>query len=84
MILKDLQGGLGGPVNNGNHGIVHDLHSLFAVSMANLYVAGTAVAAYAVLEGTEAGRQSSAPRRCRSPNKERRPHSQQTAPGKQN
>jgi uncharacterized membrane protein (DUF2068 family) len=53
-ILKDLQGGLGGPVNNSNHGIVHDLHNLFAISIANLYVAGAAIAAYAVLEGTEA------------------------------
>jgi uncharacterized membrane protein (DUF2068 family) len=53
-VLRDLQGGLGGPVNNSNHGIVHDLHNLFAVSITNLYVAGAAVAAYAVLEGTEA------------------------------
>src|SRR6202046_2359064 len=52
-ILNDLQGGLSGSVNS-NHGIVHDLHNLFAISIANLYVAGTAVAAYAVLEGTEA------------------------------
>ena len=40
----DLQGGLGGPVNNSNHGIVHDLHNLFAISIANLYVAGAAIA----------------------------------------
>ena len=53
-ILQDLQGGLRGPVNNTNHGIVHDLHNLFAISIANLYVAGAAIAAYAVLEGTEA------------------------------
>jgi len=52
-ILDDLQGGLSGSVNS-NHGIVHDLHNLFAISIANLYVAGTAVAAYALLEGTEA------------------------------
>jgi uncharacterized membrane protein (DUF2068 family) len=52
-ILNDLQGGLSGSVNS-NHGIVHDLHNLFAISIANLYVAGTAVAAYALLEGTEA------------------------------
>jgi uncharacterized membrane protein (DUF2068 family) len=52
--LKDLQGGLGGPVNNSPHGIVHDLHDLFAVSITNLRLAGAAVAAYAVLEGTEA------------------------------
>jgi uncharacterized membrane protein (DUF2068 family) len=53
-ILNDLQGGLSGPVNTGSHGIVHDLHDLFAISIANLYLAGTAVAAYALLEGTEA------------------------------
>lgn len=53
-ILKDLQGGLGGPVHDSNHGIVHDLRRLFAVSITNLYLAGTAVAAYAVLEGAEA------------------------------
>ena len=45
---------MSGSVTNSNHGIVHDLHNLFAISIANLYVAGTAVAAYAVLEGTEA------------------------------
>ena len=53
-ILKDLQGGLRGPVNNTKHSIVHDLHNLFAISIVNLYVAGAAIAAYAVLEGTEA------------------------------
>jgi uncharacterized membrane protein (DUF2068 family) len=53
-ILKDLQGGLGGPVNNTHHGIMHDLQLLFMVSARNLYWAGTAVAAYAVLEGVEA------------------------------
>ena len=53
-ILNDLQGGLGGPVNNSPHGIVHDLQKLFAISITNLYLAGAAVAAYAVLEGTEA------------------------------
>jgi uncharacterized membrane protein (DUF2068 family) len=53
-ILDDLQGGLSGSVTSSNHGIVHDLHDLFAISIANLYAAGTAVAAYAVLEGAEA------------------------------
>ena len=53
-ILKDFQGGLGGPVNNSNHGIVHDLQRLFAVSTANLYLIGAGAAAYAALEGTEA------------------------------
>jgi uncharacterized membrane protein (DUF2068 family) len=53
-ILKDLQGALGGPVNDAGHGVVHDLRRLFAVSLTNLYLAGTAVAAYAVLEAAEA------------------------------
>ena len=53
-ILKDLQGGLGGPVNNSQHGIVHDLQRLFAVSIRNLYLVAAAAAAYAALEGTEA------------------------------
>jgi uncharacterized membrane protein (DUF2068 family) len=53
-ILKDLQGGVGGPVNSSGGGIVHDLRRLFAVSISNLYLAGAAVAAYAVLEGVEA------------------------------
>jgi uncharacterized membrane protein (DUF2068 family) len=53
-ILKDLQGGLGGPVNNSNHGIVHDLQRLFAISTTNLYLVGAAAAVYAALEGTEA------------------------------
>jgi uncharacterized membrane protein (DUF2068 family) len=51
--LKDLQGGLGGPVATSNHGIVHDLRSLFAVSITSLYVVGVAVGAYAVMEGVE-------------------------------
>jgi len=53
-ILKNLQGGLGGPVNNSNHGILHDLRRLFAVSITNLYLVAAAAAAYAALEGTEA------------------------------
>ena len=53
-ILKDMQGGFGGPVNNSNHGIVHDLRRLFAANITNLYLVAAAAAAYAVLEGTEA------------------------------
>jgi uncharacterized membrane protein (DUF2068 family) len=53
-VLKDLQGGLGGPVDNSSHGIVHDLRHLFAISTTNLYLVGAAAAAYAVMEGTEA------------------------------
>ncbi len=54
LILKDLQGGVGGPVNNTSHGLVHDLQRLFAVRTTSLYMLGVAVAAYAVLEGLEA------------------------------
>ncbi len=53
-ILKDLQGGLGGPVATSKHGIVHDLQYLFAVSIRNLYLVGAAIAGYALLEGVEA------------------------------
>jgi uncharacterized membrane protein (DUF2068 family) len=53
-ILKDLQGGMGGPVATSNHGIVHDLRSLFVVSITSLYLVGVAIAAYAVMEGVEA------------------------------
>jgi uncharacterized membrane protein (DUF2068 family) len=53
-ILHDLQGGLGGPMASSRHGIVHDLQRLFAVSIRNLYLVGTAIAAYALLEGVEA------------------------------
>ena len=53
-ILNDLQGGVGGPMTSSRLGIVHDLQYLFAVRIENLYLAGTAIAAYAVLEGVEA------------------------------
>jgi uncharacterized membrane protein (DUF2068 family) len=54
-ILKDLQdgGGLGGAVATSNHGVVHDLRSLFAISITSLYLVGVAIAAYAVMEGVE-------------------------------
>ncbi|HEY6478633.1 MAG TPA: hypothetical protein VIZ00_01305 [Streptosporangiaceae bacterium] len=35
-VLHDLQGALGGPVDNSSHGVVHDLKRLFAVSITNL------------------------------------------------
>jgi len=53
-ILNDLQGGAGGPMSSSRHGIVHDLRTLFAVSITNLYLLGVAIAAYAGLEGVEA------------------------------
>ncbi len=53
-ILKDLQGGVGGPVTTSKHGIVHDLQRLFAFSVSSLHLLGAAIAAYAVLAGVEA------------------------------
>jgi uncharacterized membrane protein (DUF2068 family) len=53
-ILNDLQGGVGGPIGNTSHGIIHDLRYLFAVRIQNLYLVGAAIAAYALLEGVEA------------------------------
>jgi uncharacterized membrane protein (DUF2068 family) len=53
-ILNDLQGGVGGPVTTSKHGIVHDLQTLFALSVRSLSLIGAAIAAYAVLEGVEA------------------------------
>jgi uncharacterized membrane protein (DUF2068 family) len=53
-ILNDLQGGVGGPTGNTSHGIIHDLRYLFAVRIQNLYLVGTAIAGYALLEGIEA------------------------------
>jgi len=53
-ILNDLQGGVGGPMANSRHGIVHDLQLLFSVSIRNLYLLGAAIAAYGLLEGVEA------------------------------
>src|SRR5689334_4984553 len=55
-ILNDLQGGVGGPMANSRHGIVHDLQLLFSVSIRNLYLLGAAIAAYGLLEGVEAER----------------------------
>ena len=53
-ILHDLQGGLGGPMVSSRQGIVHDLQRLFAVSIRNLYLLGTAIAVYALVQGVEA------------------------------
>jgi uncharacterized membrane protein (DUF2068 family) len=53
-VLNNLQGGLGGPLTEGSHGVVHDLQRLFAFSITNLYLVGTAIAAYALMEGIEA------------------------------
>ncbi len=52
-ILADLQGGLGGPVNDTHSGIVSELNKLFALSTAKLYATGAAVAAYTALLAVE-------------------------------
>jgi uncharacterized membrane protein (DUF2068 family) len=53
-VLEDLQGGLGGSVVSSNQSVVQDLRRLFTVSISSLYWVGVAIAAYAVMEGTEA------------------------------
>ncbi len=53
-ILADLQGGLGGPSQTPNGGLLGELQRLFAVSQTHLYETGALIAAYAVLEGVEA------------------------------
>jgi uncharacterized membrane protein (DUF2068 family) len=53
-VLKYLQGGLGGPITDTHHGIVNDVQHLFSFSITNLYLAGAAIAAYALMEGVEA------------------------------
>ncbi|HLX51133.1 MAG TPA: DUF2127 domain-containing protein [Streptosporangiaceae bacterium] len=53
-IIKDLQGGVGGPVTTSKHGIVHDIQTFFTFSIRSLDLIGVAIAAYAVLEGVEA------------------------------
>src|SRR5487761_1573908 len=52
-ILNDLQGGLGGPVFGAHSGVVSDLNRLFALSQRDLYLAGTALAAYTAVLALE-------------------------------
>jgi uncharacterized membrane protein (DUF2068 family) len=52
-VLKNIQGGLGGPVRS-NRGIVHDLQQRFTVTTTSLYLVAAGVAGYAALEATEA------------------------------
>jgi uncharacterized membrane protein (DUF2068 family) len=53
-ILADLQGGLGGPVNNTDHGVFSELNRLFALSTGKLYLAGVLVSAYTAVLVAEA------------------------------
>jgi uncharacterized membrane protein (DUF2068 family) len=53
-ILANLQGGLGGPIDNTGHGVFSELNRLFAFSPAELYLAGVAVTAYTAVLACEA------------------------------
>jgi uncharacterized membrane protein (DUF2068 family) len=52
-ILADLQGGLGGPVNDTHSGVVSELNKLFALSTTRLYLTGVAVSVYTALLAIE-------------------------------
>ncbi|HTX00694.1 MAG TPA: DUF2127 domain-containing protein [Acidimicrobiales bacterium] len=45
-ILADLQGSLGGPLDNSPHGVLSDLNRLFTVKVGELVLIGIALAAY--------------------------------------
>lgn len=54
-IITDIQGGVaGGPVQNNQTGLVHELDRLFSLRKGTLHEIGLAFAIYAVLEGAEA------------------------------
>lgn len=52
-VIADLQGGMGGPVQDSGHGIVHDIDRVFALGTGSLYAVATGVFLYAALEATE-------------------------------
>ena len=52
-VLKDLQGGVGGPVHTTGGSIAAELRHVMAIRTRNLYIAGVLVAAYGALEATE-------------------------------
>jgi uncharacterized membrane protein (DUF2068 family) len=53
-ILADLQGGLGGPVNNTDHGVFSELNRLFALSTGKLYTYGGIALGFAAILACEA------------------------------
>jgi uncharacterized membrane protein (DUF2068 family) len=53
-IMRDVQGGLGGPVRDTHRGLVGELNRLFSTSSSHLVEIGLVIAAYALLEGVEA------------------------------
>jgi uncharacterized membrane protein (DUF2068 family) len=53
-IVRDLQAGVGGPARDTSTGLIGELNKLFATNPAHLRLVGLVLAAYALLEGTEA------------------------------
>lgn len=53
-IVRDLQGGVGGPVHDTHGGLVGEVNKLFAANTGHLRLLGVVLAAYALLEGVEA------------------------------
>jgi len=53
-VLADLQGGVGGPTEDTNRGVLGELRRLFSLSARRLEIAGVVISAYALLEGVEA------------------------------
>ena len=53
-VLADLQGGVGGPAHNNQHGLIHELRRLFSIRAGTLTKIGLVVAVYALIEGVEA------------------------------
>src|SRR5919199_1424211 len=53
-VFSDIQGGLGGPARDNQHGLIHELRHLFSIQTGTLTKIGLVVAAYALLEGAEA------------------------------
>lgn len=52
-VISDLQGGVGGPVQDSGHGVVHDIDRVFALGTGSLYAVAVGVFLYAALEATE-------------------------------
>jgi uncharacterized membrane protein (DUF2068 family) len=53
-ILADLQGGLGGPINNTDRGVFSELNRLFALSTGKLYFYGGVALGFAAILAVEA------------------------------
>ncbi len=53
-VLTDIQGGLGGPVRDTQHGVLHELRHLFSIQHGTLTKIALVVGALALLEAVEA------------------------------